>query len=54
MSRPIQGSGWMKNPCDGNNISGLENRKCKRIDDMLHIEMSNENSIDAVSYLGLF
>ena len=44
----------MKNPCDGDNISGLKNLKCKRIDDKLHIEMDNEMSIDAVNYLGTF
>jgi len=47
----FEGSDWMKNPCEGDNISGLQNRKCKRIDDKLHIEMNNEMSIDAVNYL---
>ena len=50
----FEGSDWMKNPCEGDNISGLQNRKCKRIDDKLHIEMNNEMSIDAVNYLGKF
>ena len=51
----FEGSDWMKNPCEGEyNIAGLKNRKCKRIDDKLHIEMDNEMSIDAVNYLGKF
>ena len=50
----FEGSDWMKNPCEGNNIAGLKNRQCKRIDDKLHIEMNNEMSIDAVNYLGKF